>query len=60
MKMKYEIERIERANYNGRNVKIAKIYEVREHDNLFHGSFAVPVKIANKNIISYLTSNGEL
>jgi len=58
--MKYEIQKIERVNYNGMDCKAVTIYESFEHENIFYGCFAVPVKVANKNIISYLKSENEL
>lgn len=61
MENEFEIFGISRAMLNGRNVKIARIYKFTEPNIWeFVNNFDVPVKIADKNIISYLKEQDRL
>jgi len=61
---KYRIENVEKARLNGRNVKLFQLFELfvcHENENnfvyMYKGSYDVPVRTANKNIIEYLQHN---
>jgi len=54
---KYRIENIEKARLNGRNVKVFQLFEYCNGYFGYKGSYDVPVRIANKNIIEYLHYN---
>jgi len=54
---KYRIENIEKARLNGRNVKLFQLFECCRDCFEYKGSYDVPARIANKNIIEYLHYN---
>lgn len=52
----YRIENIQKANLNGRAVKLFKAYEYSEKQNayIFIGQFSAPERTANKNLVNYI------
>jgi len=50
----YKAENIQRANYNGRAVKIFDAYELVENSWIFVGQFSAPARTANKNLVNFI------
>lgn len=60
MENELRIDRIQRTTLNGKKVKLVDIQEFIDSTWLFIGRFDIPVRIANKNIISYLKEQDRL
>ena len=51
----FRIESIQRANLNGRAVKLFKAYRLQGDAYVFIGQFSAPARTANKNLAQYIT-----
>ncbi len=54
METKIKIESIQKAIYNGKEVKLFNAYRLIDNAYHFIGQFSAPAKTANKNLINYV------
>ena len=54
MKPEYRIEDIQKITYNGKKVKLFKVYEKRGNNFIFVGNYTAPVKVLNKYLVNTL------
>ena len=49
-KIMIEVRNVQKANLNGRPVKIFEVWEMRGNAWIFAGKYSAPVRTANKNL----------
>jgi hypothetical protein len=54
----FRITDIQRATVNGRKIKLFRAYRLIGDAYIFSGQYAAPVRVANKDLFSYVDRHG--